>query len=62
MIVYAISFGTAVGVIQTKLKYMEQKLDKHNQVVERTYNLEKEMAVRVEEIKVANHRIEDLEG
>ena len=33
---------------------MEKKVEKHNSVVERTYLLE-------EKVKVANHRIEDLE-
>lgn len=34
---------------------------KHNQVIDRVYKLEKQDAVHNEEIKVANHRIEDLE-
>ena len=35
--------------------------DKHNNVVERMYALEEKMSVHEEQIKVANHRIEDLE-
>ena len=38
-----------------------QTLDKHNNVIERTYKLEELTAVQEEQIKVANHRIEDLE-
>ena len=45
MIVYGVSFGTAVGAFTTKLKYIEAKLDKHNQLVERTYLLEKDVAL-----------------
>lgn len=37
-----------------RLEQLEKKVDKHNQVVERTCILEEKM-------KVANHRIEDLE-
>lgn len=32
MIVYGVTFGTAIGVLKTKLKYIEDKLDKHNNV------------------------------
>ncbi len=63
--------GSAVGtfagiVINTKLtnyriEQLEKKQDKHNQVIERVYHLERHNAVVDEEIKVANHRIEDLE-
>lgn len=37
-----------------RLKQLEEKVDKHNSVVER-------MTVAEEHIKVANHRISDLE-
>lgn len=39
-----------------------QKVDKHNQVIDRVYKLEQKDAVHDEEIKVANHRIADLEA
>ena len=45
MIVYGVSFGTAVGAFTTRLKYIEDKLDKHNQLVERMYLLEKDVAL-----------------
>jgi hypothetical protein len=41
---------------------LEKKVEKHNKVVERVYVLEKDKAVFEEELKVANHRIADLEG
>ena len=37
------------------------QLDKHNQVIERTYKLEECTELLGERIKVANHRIDDLE-
>lgn len=49
------------SLIEYRLKKLEEKVDKHNSVVERTYRLEEEMALHEEKIKVANHRIEDLE-
>lgn len=43
------------ALMQYKLDELTKKVEKHNSVVERTFLLE-------EKIKVANHRIEDLEG
>lgn len=44
-----------------RLEQLEKKVEKHNNVVERVYELEKHEAVLDEEIAVANHRIDDLE-
>lgn len=44
-----------------RIEQLEKKVDKHNSIVERTYHLEEKEAVLTEQIKVANHRIEDLE-
>ena len=41
-------------IIDYRVGQLEKKVDKHNSVIERTYILEEKM-------KVANHRIEDLE-
>lgn len=56
--------GTAIGSIggilasskltNFRLKSLEDKVNKHNNIIERTYVIE-------EQIKVANHRIDDLE-
>lgn len=45
-----------------RIQQLEKKVEKHNNVIERVYNLEKQEAVIEEEIKVANLRINDLEG
>ena len=42
------------ALMEDKLEELTKKVEKHNSVVERTYILEEKM-------KVANHRIEDLE-
>ena len=44
-----------------RIEQLEKKVEKHNQVVERVYNLEKDEAVIKEELKNINHRIDDLE-
>ncbi len=48
------SFG-GTQLIKYRIEQLEKKVEKHNSVVERTFLLEEKM-------KVANHRIEDLEG
>ena len=45
-----------------RIVQLEKKVDKHNNLVERTYHLEEQVSVQEEKIKVANHRIEDLEN
>ena len=47
--------------IKKDIKDLETKQDKHNQVVERVYELEKVAEVLEERQKTANHRIDDLE-
>ena len=44
-----------------RLEQLEKKVDRHNSVIERTYNLEKRSELLDEKLKVANHRIDDLE-
>ena len=52
--------GAFLGVLASqkltdfRLKSLEEKVNKHNSVIERTYRLEERM-------EVANHRIDDLE-
>lgn len=59
--------GTLGGILAAnkltnyRIEQLEKKVEKHNKVVERVYILEKNEAVIEEEIKVANHRIDDLE-
>ena len=53
---------TANKLVTYRIDQLEKKVEKHNRVVERVYLLEKHEAVIDEEIKVANHRIDDLEG
>lgn len=66
IIVSIIAFaGTAVGTFggiiasskltNYRIEQLEKKVDKHNSLIERIYILE-------EKIKVANHRIGDLEN
>lgn len=51
----------STALIAYRLEQLEEKVNKHNKVVERTYRLEDNDKLMEEKIKVANHRIEDLE-
>ena len=59
--------GSAIGVISSarltnyRIAQLEEKVNKHNNLIERTYRLEEQMEIEKERMKVANHRIDDLE-
>ena len=63
--------GSAIGsfggiFLNTKLtnyriEQLEKRVEKHNGLVERTYQLEEDMQVEKEKIKVINNRLRDLE-
>lgn len=51
-----------IALIEYKLNELTKRVDKHNNVVERTYKLEELTSLQEEKLKVVNHRIEDLEN
>ncbi len=63
--------GTLVGTLggialssnltNYRIEQLEKKVEKHNNLITRTFKLEQDFAVLDEKVKVANHRIEDLE-
>ena len=59
--------GSLLGILAAnkltnyRIEQLEKRVEKHNSVIERVYNLEKSGAVFEEEMKVANQRIDDLE-
>ncbi|MCR5208431.1 MAG: hypothetical protein K6C14_08155 [Eubacterium sp.] len=60
--------GSLAGVLinsklsDYRLEQLEKKVDKHNNLIERTYALEEKTALLEQGQKVADHRIDDLEG
>lgn len=56
-----ISNLTAHSKTMYRIEQLEKKQDIHNGVIERVYSLEKITEVQEERIRVANHRIDDLE-
>ncbi len=56
--------GSVLGIlVSSKLTQyrLEKKVEVHNQVIDRVYKLEERTELQEEKIKVANHRIGDLE-
>lgn len=50
-----------IEMIRYQLSELAKHVDKHNNVIERTYKLETRTELQEEKIKVANHRLNDLE-
>jgi len=61
IIVCIINNNKQNALISYRLEQLEKKVEKHNNLVERTYRLEELSSVQEEKIKVANNRIGDLE-
>ncbi len=53
--------NTTIALIEYKLDQLAHKVDLHNNAVERLYIAERTIEVQKEQIKVANHRLDDLE-
>lgn len=59
--------GSILGVLVSskltiyRVEQLEKQVAKHNNLIERTYELEKRTDLQEEKIAVANHRIDDLE-
>lgn len=51
----------SAALIAYRIEELEKRVDKHNNLVERMYKVEERTELQEEKIKVANHRIEDLE-
>lgn len=55
------AYKQTVAVVDLKIEALEKAQNKHNNLIERMYAVEKETALQTEQIEVANHRISDLE-
>lgn len=51
-----------IALVEYRLNQLETKVDKHNNLVERMYEAEESIKLTEERIKVANHRLDDLEN
>lgn len=56
--------GIIVGskLLTYRVDQLEKKVEKHNSVIDRTYAVESRLDVIDEQMKVANHRLTDLEN
>ena len=59
--------GTILGslggmkLMTYRIEQLEQRVNKHNNLIERTFILEADDKLHGEQIKVINHRLDDLE-
>ena len=62
------AIGSILGMLASarltsyRLEQLEKKVQAHNNLIERMYQVEERTELQEEKIKVANHRIENLEG
>ena len=54
------SYG-GIKLMTYRIEQLEKRVEKHNNLIERTYKLEEWAAIQDEKIKVINHRIDDGE-
>ena len=54
-------FEVLKATITEEIRHLTKEVEKHNNVIERVYALETKADVFEEKMKVANHRIDDLE-
>ena len=62
IIVAAIQHRKTVALLEYRLNQLEEKVDKHNHIVDRTYELEKESALHSKELKALSHRLSEVRG
>lgn len=55
------SYG-GIRLMSYRIEQLEKKVEKHNNLVERMYKVEEQTTLQAEQIRVANHRIQDLES
>ena len=51
----------SAALMEYRLEQLEKKVDKHNNLIERMFKAEENINLLDEKVKVANHRIDDLE-
>lgn len=49
------------ALLAYRMEQLERRVQAHNNLIERTYKLEERTELQEEKLKVANHRIGDLE-
>lgn len=61
------AIGSLIGVLasskltQYRIEQLEKRVSAHNNLIERTYKLEKRADLTDERFRVTNHRLQDLE-
>lgn len=53
ILIYAVTFAAAWGSMNARIRFLEQKVDRHNNMVER-------LAVAENKLSAVNHRINEI--
>ena len=61
VLVQIVSIVVNNNVIKYRIEQLEKKVEKHNNLIERVYELEKNNSVQDVRLERIDHRIEDLE-
>ena len=56
------AYQTTVATVSLQISNLEEKQDKHNSIIERTYKLESDFRVLEQKEKVSGYRLDKLEG
>ena len=56
------AYQTTVATVSLQISNLEEKQDKHNSIIERTYKLESDVRVLEQKEKASGHRLDKLEG
>ena len=57
IIVAVIQHRKTAALLEYRLNQLEEKVDKHNRLIDRTYELEKSAALHAKELKVLSRRL-----
>ena len=52
---------STIALINYQIEELKKSVEKHNNLIERTFHLEEQASVHEEKIKVINHRLDDIE-
>lgn len=58
---YIVSIGVIYGTIKTKIEDLSQKVSKHNNLIERTYKIERDLSTAFVKIDENRHNIKRLD-
>lgn len=62
LLICVIQNNKTKALIEYRLDELEKKVDKHNNLIERMYEVEKNIDIHTEHLNTIDHRLDELEG